>query len=97
MRLGAPSPSTREQHVQLNAKGVVFPKLFRRLTNCFNTGGTLSGFSAFAPLHTEQVQILDPTDPLFTNVTHVDTIVKATGRTVKFTTAPELLLFTRER
>jgi endonuclease YncB( thermonuclease family) len=74
----------------LERDGVVFPKLFRRLTAFLDKGqGTLADFPAFLAETREQVVELDANS----NFTHFDTLVKVDGGAVSMTTAAEQIVF----
>ncbi|HUK83543.1 MAG TPA: nuclease [Verrucomicrobiae bacterium] len=74
----------------LQAKGVVFPKLFRRLAEYFGSGHqSLSGFKAWLAAKQERVLDLDTT-----NSTHFDTYVDVGGSKVSLNKSPDRLVFT---
>lgn len=73
--------SISEQHV-------VFPKLFRRLAEYLETGGTVEGFKEFLENRAEGVFIISTT-----HFTHFDNIVEIEGNRVKMTKLPEGLVF----
>jgi len=73
----------------LQASGVVFPKLFRRLAEFFGTGAkSLTKFHAWLTEKKERVLDLDTT-----NNTHLDTYVAVHDGTVKLTKDPGRLVF----
>lgn len=73
---------------------VIFPKLFRRLTNYFAEGNVgLADFLSFPELKKEQVQDLDPQSPTFTNFTHFDNMIKVKNNKVALKQKPETLVF----
>lgn len=77
------------QH-DLEAKGVVFPKLFRRLTSYLGEG-TGAGVAGFLPwLAATKEQVLDLSTNSFT---HLDNVLAVTGGKVKMTIQPEQLVF----
>jgi endonuclease YncB( thermonuclease family) len=82
----------------LETRGFVFPKLFRRLGEWLATGATSgAGFATFPKLASEQVIILDPTAAEFTNVTHLDNVVDVKSKRVRLRFAPEHLVFVSEK
>ena len=82
----------------LETKGVLLPKLFRRLTDYLAEGNTgLAKFPAFLEAKREQVQDLDPNSPDFTNFTHFDARVSVKGGKVSLTQSPETLVFVSEK
>ncbi len=82
---GAPSGSIS----QLESTGVVFPKLFRRLTEFFGGGGKkLSKFRAWVAAKQERVWDLDTS-----NNTHFDTYIAISDSVVKLTKSPDRLVF----
>ena len=93
-RTNKASGPTVTDAASLETNAVVFPKLFRRLSEWFATSGTITDFlTGMASLHTEQVQILDPTDPAFTNVTHFDNVLHVKNGAVRMLYKPEHLMF----
>jgi endonuclease YncB( thermonuclease family) len=74
----------------LETKGVVFPKLFRRLTSYIGagTGGGVAGFLPWLAATKEQV--LDLSTNSFT---HLDNVLAVSGSKVKMTIQPEQLVF----
>ena len=82
----------------LESKSVMFPKLFRRLTDYFAEGNRgLGNFLAFLEAKREQVQDLDPTSPNFTNFTHLDNLVAVRGNKVALKQLPYTLVFVSEK
>ena len=73
---------------KLEQNGVIFPKLFRRLTEFLAHGGKISAFMAWLQAKNEPVWDLSTS-----NRTHFDTYVSVSGNIVKLTKAPELLAF----
>jgi hypothetical protein len=74
---------------QLESDGVIFPKLFRRLTEFFGSGNKqLSKFKAWIAAKKERVLDLDTT-----NNTHFDTFIDVSGSDVKLTKPPDRLVF----
>jgi hypothetical protein len=74
----------------LEASGIVYPKLFRRLAEFFTEmpGAGLDQFAAWLEATDEQVQ-----DLTTTNFTHFDNVVAVQGQSVKMTQLPEQLVF----
>ncbi len=82
----------------LEARGVIFPKLFRRLSEYLATGTTrLAGFTDFLEMKNEQVLNLDPKSREFTNFTHFDNLVSVKRGKVALKLAPENILFVSEK
>jgi len=72
----------------LEATGVIFPKLFRRLTSYFDGGG--SGLADFLPwLAKTREQLLDLTTG---NFTHFDNVLAVKAGTIRLTLQPEQLV-----
>jgi hypothetical protein len=67
---------------------VILPKLFRRLAEFLEGGGTVEGFKQFLENRQEGVTIISRT-----HFTHFDTIVEVTGNVVRLTELPENLMF----
>jgi endonuclease YncB( thermonuclease family) len=67
---------------------VVLPKLFRRLTEHLEGGGSIAGFQQFLESKQEGILII-PT----AHATHLDTVVEVTGLTVRMTVPPEHIMF----
>jgi endonuclease YncB( thermonuclease family) len=83
--IGTPSGSI----AQLEITGVVFPKLFRRLTEFFGDGEKkLSKFKAWVAARQERVWDLDTS-----NNTHFDTYIDVSHSVVKLTKSPARLVF----
>jgi endonuclease YncB( thermonuclease family) len=77
----------------LETDGVIFPKLYRRLTDFLaETPGDLAGFEAWLKAKNEQVLDLERM-----NFTHLDNLVSVKGKTVKITRTPEHLVFVSEK
>jgi endonuclease YncB( thermonuclease family) len=75
--------------IDLEADGVIFPKLFRRLSEYLGEGiGGLDGFLSWLAATREQVL-----DLLTTNVTHFDNLVAVENDTVRMLGRPEDLVF----
>jgi endonuclease YncB( thermonuclease family) len=82
--LSAPSIPSLEEN------GVLFPKLFRRLTEFYGDGGTsLSKFMPWLEDKKERVLDLDTS-----NNTHFDTFVEVNNSKVKMNKSPDRLVFT---
>ncbi len=67
---------------------VVLPKLFRRLAEYLEGGGSVVGFEEFLETRDEEVIVISTVHP-----THFDTLVEVDGNTVRMTEPPENLLF----
>jgi hypothetical protein len=79
---------TVSDEATLETEGVVFPKLFRRLTSYFNGGG--QGLEGFLPwLQKTEEQVLDLTTG---NFTHLDNMLTTTNGKLKLTVKPEQLV-----
>jgi hypothetical protein len=73
----------------LEARGVIFPKLFRRLTAYFDGGGTdLAGFLPWLAKTKEQVLDLKTG-----NFTHLDNVLSVKSGKLRLTLEPEQLVF----
>jgi hypothetical protein len=73
--------SITEQHV-------ILPKLFRRLAEYLENGGTVAGFKEFLAAQAEGITIISTT-----HFTHFDTVVTVEGNVVRLTEPPENLIF----
>jgi endonuclease YncB( thermonuclease family) len=67
---------------------VVLPKLFRRLAEYLEVGGSVAGFEEFLEARDEEVIVISTV-----HSTHLDTVVEVEGNTVRMTEPPENLLF----
>ena len=67
---------------------VMLPKLFRRLAEFLDGGGTVGGFEQFLANRQEGVTVISST-----HFTHFDTLVTVQGDIVKLTELPENLMF----
>ena len=67
---------------------VVLPKLFRRLADYLEAGGSVAGFKEFLEAKHEEVIVISIVHP-----THFDTVVEVEGNTVRLTEPPENLIF----
>lgn len=73
----------------LEEDGIIFPKLFRRLSEYLAAG--LGGMNTFPDwLATDQEQVID-LDVM--NTTHFDNLIEVAGNTVRMTRPPERLVF----
>jgi endonuclease YncB( thermonuclease family) len=77
-------------HADLEAKGVVFPKLFRRLTSYLDAdpSGGVDGFLPWLAKTKEQVLDLGTS-----NFAHLDDLLAVSGSKVRLTVPPEQLVF----
>jgi len=73
--------SITEQHV-------ILPKLFRRLVEYLEGGGSVDGFKEYLKALAEDVLIISTA-----HYTHFDTVVEVNGDTVRLTEPPENLMF----
>jgi endonuclease YncB( thermonuclease family) len=73
--------SITEQHV-------ILPKLFRRLAEYLEAGGTVAGFKEFLEMKDEGITIISTT-----HFTHFDSVVEVDGDTVRMNEPPENLIF----
>jgi hypothetical protein len=80
--------------LELENNGVIFPKLFRRLTDFLATpnNGGISKFSAWLKAKEEQVLDLDTN-----NFTHFDNLVLVQNGKVKLTRLPERIVFVSQK
>ncbi len=67
---------------------VILPKLFRRLVEFLEGGGTVAGFKAYLETLDEGVTIVSTT-----HFTHFDTVIEVNGNSVRMTEPPENLVF----
>ncbi len=67
---------------------VIMPKLFRRLSEFLEGGGTVAGFVQHLAINREKVLIISQN-----HFTHFDTVVDVQGDTVKMMVPPEDLIF----
>jgi endonuclease YncB( thermonuclease family) len=67
---------------------VILPKLFRRLAEYLEAGGSVAGFKEFLEAKAEEVIIISTVHP-----THFDTVVEVKENTVRLAEPPENLLF----
>ncbi|HKQ99924.1 MAG TPA: hypothetical protein VJT09_04580 [Pyrinomonadaceae bacterium] len=89
---------TATSQAKLEADGVVFPKLFRRLTDYLaQTSGGLGDFKDWLAAMNERVQDINPDSPTFTNNTGYDTFIKVQGNKVKMTQRPEHVVFISDK
>jgi hypothetical protein len=83
---------TVNNQLSLETNGVIFPKLFRRLTDFLATGGNLTSFLPWLEAKREQVIDLD-----HCHFTHFDNIVNVTGNVVKLTKLADRIVFVSEK
>jgi hypothetical protein len=67
---------------------VILPKLFRRLAEYLEAGGSVAGFKEFLEAKDEEIIVISTVHP-----THFDTVVEVDGNTVRLTEPPENLIF----
>jgi len=67
---------------------VIMPKLFRRIAEYLEGGGSLEGFKEFLELKNDGLTIISTA-----HFTHFDTVVEVNGTTVRMTELPENLMF----
>ena len=67
---------------------VILPKLFRRLAEYLEGGGSVAGFKEFLDAKDEEIIVISTVHP-----THFDTVVEVDGNTVRMTEPPENLIF----
>jgi len=67
---------------------VILPKLFRRLAEYLEAGGSIDGFKNFLENKREGITIISTA-----HFTHFDNIVEVNGNTVRLTELPENLVF----
>jgi hypothetical protein len=67
---------------------VILPKLFRRLAEYLEAGGSVAGFIEFLEAKEEEIIVISTVHP-----THFDTVVEVEGNTVRMTERPENLIF----
>jgi hypothetical protein len=72
----------------ISAEHVILPKLFRRLAEYLEVGGSVVGFKEFLELKAEGITIISTA-----HFTHFDTVVKVDGNVVRMTEPPENLVF----
>lgn len=68
---------------------VILPKLFRRLVEYLEGGGSAEGFRAFMRERREEVMIISDA-----HATHFDTVIEENGNQIRLIQPPENLLFT---
>ena len=64
------------------------PKLFRRLAEFLEGGGSVEGFKKFLEAKEELILIISTG-----HITHFDTVVEVAGNVVRMTEPPENLVF----
>jgi hypothetical protein len=67
---------------------VILSKLFRRLAEYLQAGGSVAGFKEFLEAKEEEIIVISTVHP-----THFDTVVEVEGNTVRLTETPENLIF----
>lgn len=67
---------------------LILPKLFRRLAEYLEAGGSVAGFKEFLEAREEEIIVIPTVHP-----THFDTVVEVDGDTVRLTEPPEDLIF----
>jgi hypothetical protein len=67
---------------------VILPKLFRRLADYLDGGGSAVGFKAFLAAREDEVTVISST-----HFTHFDTLVDEAGSSIRLTERPENLMF----
>jgi hypothetical protein len=67
---------------------VILPKLFRRLAEYLQAGGSVAGFKEFLEAREEEIIVISTVHP-----THFDTVVELEGNRVRMTEPPENLIF----
>jgi endonuclease YncB( thermonuclease family) len=72
----------------ISEEHVILPKLFRRLAEYLEVGGSVAGFIEFLESRTEGITIISDA-----HFTHFDTVVKVNGNVVRMTEPPENLVF----
>lgn len=72
----------------ISQEHVILPKLFRRLAEYLEGGGSVAGFKEFLAARAEGVFIISSA-----HFTHFDTVVEVGGNSVKMTEPPENLIF----
>jgi len=65
---------------------VILAKLFRRLAEYLEAGGSVGGFKEFLEAKDEEIIVISTVHP-----THFDTVVEVEGNTVRLTEPPENL------
>ncbi|MBA2409474.1 MAG: nuclease [Gammaproteobacteria bacterium] len=72
----------------ISERHVIMPKLFRRLAEYLEGGGSIEGFKQFLEQKAEGITVLSAA-----HFTHFDTIAEVDGNRVKMTERPENLVF----
>jgi hypothetical protein len=67
---------------------VILPKLFRRLAEYLQAGGSVAGFKEFIKAKDEEIIVISTVHP-----THFDTVVEVEENRVRLTEPPENLIF----
>jgi endonuclease YncB( thermonuclease family) len=72
----------------LTDEHVILPKLFRRLAEYLQAGGSVAGFKEFLEAREEEIIVISTVHP-----THFDTVVEVEGNRVRLSEPPENLIF----
>jgi len=72
----------------ISEEHVILPKLFRRLAEYLEVGGSVAGFKEFLESKAEGITIISDA-----HFTHFDTVVEVDGNVVQMTEPPENLVF----
>jgi endonuclease YncB( thermonuclease family) len=72
----------------ITERHVIMPKLFRRLVDFLEGGGSVEGFKQSLEARREPIMIISTA-----HFTHFDTVVEVTGNVVRMTEPPENLVF----
>ena len=72
----------------LSEDHVILPKLFHRLAEYLQAGGSVAGFDEFLEGRAEEIVVIPSV-----HATHFDTVVEVEGETVRMTERPEDLIF----
>ena len=72
----------------LSEEHVILPKLFHRLAEYLQAGGSVAGFDEFLEGRAEEIVVIPSV-----HATHFDTVVEVEGETVRMTERPEDLIF----
>lgn len=72
----------------ISEEHVILPKLFRRLAEYLEVGGSVAGFKEFMEGKAEAITIISAA-----HFTHFDTVIEVEGNVVRMTEPPENLVF----
>jgi hypothetical protein len=72
----------------ISQEQVILPKLFRRIAQYLEGGGSIAGFKEFLREKDEGIYLISSG-----HYTHFDTVVEVEGDKVRMTVAPEDILF----